>query len=55
VKYYTEKNPLHLHNFTSKQWYEELKAENITLYEKRNPDTGHKEEYSVLIVIQKRR
>jgi len=55
VEYYTEKNPLHLHNLTGKQWYEELKVENIILYEKRNPDTGHKEEYSVLIVIQKRR
>ena len=54
IKYYTEKNPEHFWNFTAEQWFEELKEENIILYEKRNRDIGYVDEYSVLIVIQKK-
>ena len=53
VVYYTEKNPEHFWNFTAKQWFEELKEENIVIYEKRNRDLGYVDEYSVLVVIQK--
>ena len=54
IVYYTEKNPEHIWNFTAEQWYGELKNENIIIYEKRNRDTGYVDEYSVLIVIQKK-
>jgi len=53
VEYYTQINPEHIYNFTAKQWFEELKNENIIIYEKRNKDTNRIDEYSVLIVIQK--